>query len=244
MPKLHLMKASLDMVNLARYGAEQSHSDPDRTAHCLMTESFGKLQTPKPFVIKTRVQNGALHGMVLAYTALTAKELRETAERHQRLAHAAVMDPNSITTVGAPCHWTKGQSVLFEVRVRPTKRSSSRDAENPGSEQDVYLASPEEMTRAETYCRWLSEMMRRQGGLHATPESMTMTQFAMRRVRRQNSSHWIEGPDATITGEATVVNPERMTLALSGGIGRHKGYGYGMLLLRPNGKPVNDQVNS
>ena len=238
MPTLYLMKANLDMVSLAKYGAEQGHSDPDRTAHCLITESFGKHSTPKPFVIKTQMNKGTLRGTLLAYTRFTAEELRETAEQHQKLAHIAVMNPDSITTVSVPNQWSEGQSVLFEVRVRPTKRSSSRDTKNPGAEQDIYLASPEDTSRAETYFQWLSELMRRRGALQAAPCSMTMTQFAMRRVKRQNSTRWTVGPDATITGAATVVNPDHIISALARGIGRHKGYGYGMILLRPHSTPV------
>ena len=237
MTTLYLMRATLDMVNMARYAAEQHHSDPDRTAHCLMAESFGKAQMPKPFAIKTRLTNGTLQGTALAYTCITAEELRKVAEQHQKLAHSAVMDPRTIMTIPVPDQWSEGHSIRFEIRIRPTKRSSSRDAEHPKSELDIYLGSAENASRAETYCQWLSESMWRQGGLQATPLSMVMTKFAMRRVRRQNPSQRTTGPDATITGDATVVNPERMRSALADGLGRHKAYGYGMLLLRPSGNP-------
>ena len=238
MVKLYLMRAALDMVNLARYAAEQRHSDPDRTAHCLIAESFGRERMPKPFVIKTRFTDGELKGTLLAYTPLTTSELKSAAGQHQKLAHSAVMDPSTIVTVGVPDQWSEGQSIQFEVRVRPTKRSSSRDASSPNKEQDIYFRAAANSSRAETYCHWLSNLMRRQGGLHAVPDAMTMTQFAMRRVRRQNSSKRSTGPDATIVGAGNIVNPDRMMTALTNGIGRHKGYGYGMLLLRPSGDPV------
>ena len=234
---LYLMKATLNMVNLAKYAAEQRHSDPDRTAHCLMAESFGKTQMPKPFVIKTKLDDGVIHGTVLAYTSLTAADLKKVAWGHQKLAHGAVMDPNTIMTMGVPESWSEGQTLQFDVHVKPTKRSSSRDAEHPNTEQDVYLAAGADTNRGEIYCQWLSELITRQGVLQAAPESMTMTQFTMRRVKRQGSSQWIKGPDATISGTATVVNPSMVVSMLAGGIGRHKGYGYGMLLLRP-GSPV------
>ncbi len=239
MSKLYLMKADLDMVNLAKYAAEQHHSDPDRTAHCLVTESFGRAQMPKPFVIKTRVTDGALKGTILAYTPLSTEELRAIAHHNQRLAHSAVLDPSTINTVGVPDQWVEGQSIHFEVRVRPTKRTSSREPQNPNTEQDIYLGSTENSSRAETYCQWLSQLMQRQGGLQPIPETMAMIHFARRRVRRQNTSKWTAGPDATISGVGTVINPDRMKLALAEGLGRHKGYGYGMLLLRPSARPGN-----
>jgi len=239
MAKLNLLRAELNMVNLARYAAEQRHSDPDRTAHCLVAESFGRRQMPKPFVIKTRLTEGKLKGTLLAYTSLTAEELQGAAARHQKLAHSTVLDPATIKTVRVPEEWSEGQSINFEVRIRPTKRGSSRDTEHPKAEQDVYLGAPENASRMETYCHWLSELMRRQGALQAVPYTMVVAQLAMRKVKRQNSSKLTTGPDVTVVGTATIINPERMQSALSDGIGRHKGFGYGMLLLRPSGAAFN-----
>ncbi|GHE81823.1 hypothetical protein GCM10019059_44550 [Camelimonas fluminis] len=49
----------------------------------------------------------------------------------------------------------------------------------------------------------------------------------MRKGRR------IEGPDATFHGSLVVTDPEAFTILLARGVGRHRAYGYGMLLLRP-----------
>ena len=42
-----------------------------------------------------------------------------------------------------------------------------------------------------------------------------------------------EGPDAVMRGNITVTDSDAFTRLLSHGIGRHRAYGYGMLLLRP-----------
>ena len=236
MAKLYLMRAALDMVNLARYAAEQRHSDPDRTAHCLVAESFGRNRMPKPFVIKTRLSNGELKGTLLAYTLVDdrrAQERRRSTPKVGAFGRDGSLDHRDRWSAGPvvrrAVHTFRGANQADQAQLEPRRRT------RPNSEQDIYLESAEDSNRAETYCQWLSELMRRQGGLLAMPDTMAMTQFAMRRVRRQNSSKWTNGPDATVTGAATVVNPERMQLALAGGIGRHKGYGYGMLLIRPVG---------
>ena len=44
------------------------------------------------------------------------------------------------------------------------------------------------------------------------------------------------GPDATLHGVLTVQDPVTFGRLIRNGIGRHKAYGYGMLLLRPPGK--------
>ncbi|MDE2780365.1 MAG: type I-E CRISPR-associated protein Cas6/Cse3/CasE [Chloroflexota bacterium] len=229
MSGIYLMKADLSLINMARWAAEERHSDPDRTAHCLLVESFGPEAAPRPFVIMAREENGQPQGSLLAYTCRTAEELRESAERHQRLAHAAVLDPETIRTVRTPSEWEEGQTLEFEIRVRPVKRSSNRQH---GQEQDFFLASPEGSNRTEIYCTWLASTMSRQGALSADPENMIVKRLALRRVRRQNASGWHTAPDVTIVGTAKVMNPELMEQAMTKGLGRHKGYGYGMLLLR------------
>ena len=40
-------------------------------------------------------------------------------------------------------------------------------------------------------------------------------------------------PDATIHGTLRVSDPDRFAEALRRGVGRHRTYGYGMVLLRP-----------
>lgn len=229
---IYLMRADVNLPNMARWAAEEKHSDPDRTAHCLLTESFGPEDAPRPFVIKAREEDGRPRGTLLAYTKLTAEELRESADRHQRLVHAAVLDPDTIKTVRTPTQWEEGQTLEFEIRTKPTKRSSNRQDGGNGREQDFFLASPEYSSRAETYCQWLAATMSRQGALSADPENMTVNQLSLRRTKRQNNSGWHTGPDVTITGIATVIDPGLMEQAIARGLGRHKGYGYGMLLLK------------
>ena len=235
MSNIYLMKAEIDLRNMARWAAEEKHSDPDRTAHCLLIESFGPESTPKPFVIKTNLEDGTPMGTLLAYTQQSAAQLQEGAEKHQKLAHAAVLDPETIKTVPVLSQWTEGQSLRFEIRVRPTKRSSNRNGGN-GNEQDFFLMSPGGSSREEVYCQWLAAQARRHGALLAEPENMTVTRMALRKVRRQNNSGLHTAPDVTITGTARVANPDLMESAIAKGLGRHKGYGYGMLLLRGQAK--------
>ena len=233
MSELYLMRAEIDMVNLSRFAAERRHSDPDRTAHCLVLESFGKEHAPRPFIVKTRQANQNLEGHLLAYAQTDAQTLIKKADQHQKLAHSAVMNPNTIKTVNIPNNWEVGQPIRFQIRVRPTKRASSRDIHRGGSESDIYLKVADTHTRAEAYCEWLSDILKHRAGLDSRPENMQLSNFALRRIKRQNSSNWITGPDATITGLATITDPQAFHSALKNGIGRHKSFGYGMLLITP-----------
>ena len=52
-----------------------------------------------------------------------------------------------------------------------------------------------------------------------------------RRPRARSAA--IQGPDAVLNGELVVGDPAAFASLLANGVGRHKAYGYGMLMLRP-----------
>ena len=54
----------------------------------------------------------------------------------------------------------------------------------------------------------------------------------------RGSSGAPEGPDAILQGTLAVSNEETFAEILRNGVGRHRAYGYGMLLLRPPNRPV------
>lgn len=237
---MHLMQAEIDPVRLARWSAEQRISDPDRAAHCLVYGTFGAESAPKPFLMKLERADQLGKKSVLAYTELEDTELRALAERNQTLAIESVMPPEAIRTTAVPCRWRPGMKLGFSVRVRPTQRGKWKE-EGRQAERDIYLERTGErtgerdgeMSRGELYCRWVAEIMERQGGADPAAETMAMTQFAIRRIRRQRTSGYTLGPDATISGALEVRDPELFSQLLAAGIGRHKGYGYGMVLLQP-----------
>ena len=55
----------------------------------------------------------------------------------------------------------------------------------------------------------------------------------IRAYRKRNAARYSEGPDALMRGELTVTDGTAFACLLKKGIGRHRAYGYGMLLLRP-----------
>ena len=233
MSTLHLMQAKIDPFRLARWSAEQRISDSDRAAHCLVYGTFGAERAPKPFLMKAErtnsLENGE-NGTVLAYTALEETELRALARRNQNLAIESVMPPEGIRTMKIPDRWRPGTKLRFSVRVRPTQRGKWQERQ---AERDIYLEREGEMSRGELYCQWVAEIMERQGGASPDAETLAMTQFTIRRIRRQRTSRYTIGPDATISGGLEVRDSEGFSQLLANGIGRHRGYGYGMVLLQP-----------
>ena len=122
----------------------------------------------------------------------------------------------------------------------------------PGMECDVFqwealLQPKNEMarTREQVYAQWLAEHLktrRRQdqgrdlppkGGAALDMERTKLVSFQRTRAQRKLRARHTEGPDAVMQGNLTITDPVAFGRLLAGGIGRHRAYGYGMLLLRP-----------
>ena len=234
MNKLYLMQAKLDLVKFARWSAEQKFSDSDRALHCLVYGTFGKESVPKPFLIQPATRKELGTASLLAYTPLDATDLRALATTNQTLAMESVIPPETIRTAPTPPAWPAGARIGFSTRVRPTMRRRWEET-GKSTERDIYLERAGEMTRAELYCDWTAQMLEKQGGATPVPDTLAMTQFQIRNVRRQRNSKQSNGPDTTIRGILEVTDPVKFGELLSRGIGRHRAYGYGMVLLKSMG---------
>jgi CRISPR system Cascade subunit CasE len=84
--------------------------------------------------------------------------------------------------------------------------------------------------REDVYVRWLSRELQRGGASRL--ESARLTEFCRERMRR-GAGEPIERPNAVLEGTLTVLDPEAFRALLTRGLGRHRAFGFGMLLLRP-----------
>lgn len=142
-----------------------------------------------------------------------------------------------------PVTWPAGQVLGFECRVRPVIREVET-----GRERDVFLAAVEkydqvELDRGETYASWLATYFDRQGGAEVMNVQMTAFRLLgmMRRMQKaldtngRHRARSVGGPDAVLTGYLRVTNPVGFAAMIRRGIGRHRAFGFGMLLLKPTG---------
>ena len=86
-------------------------------------------------------------------------------------------------------------------------------------------------SRELVYADWLAERL---GGAATLEPGVRLAHFLRRRAARTGMAP--EGPDVTLQGNLIVSDPVRFHQILANGLGRHKAYGYGMLLLRPPGR--------
>ncbi|MCK7581708.1 MAG: type I-E CRISPR-associated protein Cas6/Cse3/CasE [Chromatiales bacterium] len=232
---LYLLHCAPDPKALTAWATRQRLLSPDGDLgyafHALLSAAFGE-PAPKPFRYLDARQG------LLAYTDQPLSALRE---------NAALATPDVVRALGLdsliarpfPETWRRDQALAFEVRVRPVLRT--RD----GRERDVFLhtiesaSSKHDINREAVYVDWLSRQFADsqaarlvQAGMDAFRLSRvirrgSVTESGTRRVRP------IVGPDAVFKGVLQVGDSDAFTRMLQRGIGRHRAFGFGMVLLKP-----------
>lgn len=266
MSSLCLARLPVDLPALARWAASRNYGwtlyrnrhgresdagfDEGRAVHHLLTETFGPGEL-QPFRMMA-ASPGKL-GYIYAYSRLDAAMLQESAQAYALPEIDKICNLSQIMTKVVPDDWRPGRRLGFEVRVRPVSRlmkplsDSSGKPFAKGAEVDAFLiealrrfpaaSSTEEnmlkagRSRELVYTDWLAGRL---DGAATLEPVVRIAHFLRRRVARTEIAS--EGPDVTLRGNLIVSDPVRFQQVLAKGIGRHKAYGYGMLLLRPPGR--------
>lgn len=239
---LHLMRLQPDPAALATWSTRHGLTSPDGdfgyALHALLAAAFGDL-APKPLR-----HLGGREGL-LAYTSADPDSLRLNAQlATPDVARALGLD--AMDSRPFPDIWKAGQRIGFDVRVRPvirTKEGRERDAylHSLGDQSsDIPQSDQTELTeRATIYRDWLAK----QFGVHdaAHIAEVHMDAFRLTRVVRKargtesgrRNAQSVSGPDVVFKGQLLVGNSEAFARLLARGVGRHRAFGFGMLLLRP-----------
>ena len=236
---LLMVRAEINVRDFQRWMGMRRLQDPDHGMHCLLTECFGRDLSPRPF--RAIFPRGGSRGCLYGYGFAGADELREAASAYADPLQCRIIPPHSIDSKPMPAEWAAGKRLGFEVRVRPIIRRSDKADSRPGKEWDAFQLEAEQhpkggmpRSREEVYKDWLREQLERRGG--ATLESAALQAFQRTRAIRKQHSRYSEGPDALMRGVLEITDGSDFAMLLAGGIGRHRAYGYGMLLLRPVGR--------
>ena len=260
----HLVHVPLDLRAFNQWAGtrgliRRGTFDAGFALHVLLTGMFGPraLQPFRLFAPERR-----RFGSLYAYTQADARSLLRTAEAVATPDCLAALDLTKLRSKAMPEAFEPGQRLGFDIRIRPVKRlrhstkdSQSGEVVSPGAEWDAFRvaairrfphgwktkpgdAPHDEHSirgrRSEVYCDWLAERFGNAATLE--PGNCRLAAFQRSRVVRGNG-RGPEGPDATLHGTLTVGDADGFHRLLRTGIGRHRAYGYGMLLLRPPGMP-------
>lgn len=246
---LYLLHTQPDAHLLATWMVRHRTHDEGEALHGLLRAAFGTA-APQPFHYLDEARG------LLAYTPLDAQALAT------QVAKAVDADPLAARTLGLtasvqhngyrlrpyPTQWAQGQVLGFEVRVRPTVRGTK-------GEQDAFLHAVAQaggkdgapVQRETVYAQWLRAQLSPREGQPRQPWQgavelldVQLQAFARSPITRRSQpgtggerkGRVIDGPDATLTGRLCVANPDAFAQLLARGVGRHRSYGFGMLLLQ------------
>lgn len=238
MSQLNLIHLQPDLYRLLPWAQRQGlvsgkgQGDLGYAFHAALKAVFGDL-SPQPFCYR--------HAQgLLAYT-VHGEGLRSAAALAMPDLAAMLRLDATVHSPGLlirpfPHTWQMGRLLAFELRMRPVIRTQD------GRERDVFLAAIERQkeaapSREAVYGDWL----RRHLVGAADLLEYRMNEFKLSSVIRRGApgsegvrlKKPVSGPDAVFTGLLKVKESDAFADLIARGVGRHRAFGFGMLLLKP-----------
>jgi len=241
MSGFHLIRARLHPPAMLRFAGDAGVDarDPGYLVHLLLRRVFGG-RAPQPF----HLEESARHPLLWGYAEADAAELGERLALADPLAAGAFVS-GSLASRPMPASFPPGRRLGFRLRASPVVRRRREDGRV--LELDVFLARAldrpreEAVVREEVYRDWLARRLDEGGARLQVVRMVRFLQVPLVRRTGGGRPHPLPSPggglarrpDAIFEGVLEVVDPERFAARLRRGIGRHRAFGYGMLLLRP-----------
>ena len=240
MSDLHLIDIPIDLNCLHRWGqgrglVHRGYLDEGLALHHLLGECFGRAIL-QPF--RLMVAREGRQGNVYGYSAQNGVALSQIAYAVATPALLDVITPEKMKSIPRPVStWHMGQKLGFDLRLRPVVRlvqplEYKGKRFRVGAEVDAWLShvlTGGKSDREALYLAWLEARL----GEAATLDRQSSRMARFRRSKAVRGGRIAEGPEVVIHGTLVVRDPSVFATKLTSGIGRHKSYGYGMLLLRP-----------
>ena len=240
MTTLFLLRLPVNLIALNRFSARRGFTqrgflDEGLVLHHLLSETFGK-GALQPF--RLLPAPGARQAALYAYSSTEMDRLKENAALFGMPEIQEIIAVNELAGKAMPLHaFARGRRLGFDIRVRPVMRTRKNGAERDAYQLEAERAFPGQKgalaasgrTRTDVYLDWLQARLGKAAQLER--EASRLARFQRRHVLRNGTR--VEGPDALIHGVFTIQETEDFIHLLKHGVGRHRAYGYGMLLLRP-----------
>lgn len=244
---LHLLRLAVDQRRLfslaATLGLSRHHTELNYLVHTAMARLFGG-HTPKPFYADTEPSGSSpSHLPIWAYTQNDANSLRQCAETFGSPEAWRCFDWQTFASKPMPRQWRTEQRLGFTVRACPVRRlARGASHHRSGAEVDAFLLECERqgtatvVDRQAVYCAWLAEQLARQGAAKLCNARLTQFDQGLLTRRTQGDRRIappLRKPSAILRGELRIDDPAAFAALLQRGIGRHRAFGFGMLLLHP-----------
>lgn len=239
---LHLIRLDPDAARCARWFAAEKllprgGEDDGYAWHALLCAAFGKALAPKPFRVMARRGRPA---HVLAYSGADPAALAAAARDFaDPLALEAVGLTTGAELAAKPVPaFSAGRRLGFSLRVRPTVRTDRGGDRGKAAEIDAYVAAlraaPDTRPdRQAVYRAWLETRLHAGGARILDLRFDGEERAPVLRRDRDRALRKVEGHSASVTGLLEVSDADGFAALLARGVGRHRAFGYGMLLLSP-----------
>lgn len=243
---LHLLQLQLRSDRLFSLARSQHlpirEVDSGYVVHAVLRALFGE-KAPQPFALQRA------HGPVLTVLGYASSDHLSLARRAREYAAPdayTVVEWDGFASKPMPAEWQPGRRLGFRVRACPTVRMAKAGPHHAaGAEVDVFLAKcwqsgdpARPVDRERVYLEWLAAQFERRSGARVV--GSTVVGFQIESILRRTQSGGAERrnrvlrkPEATFRGQLEVTNGSAFTRMLRVGIGRHRAFGFGMLLLHP-----------
>lgn len=241
----HLLRFDPDPVRVATwFEAERlvprADEDDGYAWHALLVAAFGKSLAPKPFRVLARRGRPP---QLLAYSVVGIDELKAAAGDFADPKVIAALALDTLASKAMPM-FAAGRRLGVSVRLRPIVRTDRDGDRTKTRELDAYVAACEAAApgappdRSRVYLDWARARFAAAG---TEVERLRLDGSEGTGVVRRGRP----GPDGgrplvpvagravTVVGTIRVADAERFVAALARGLGRHRAFGYGMLLLSP-----------
>lgn len=243
---LHLVKVPLRsdklMAIARRRGLPLREIDDGYLCHCIMRELWQE-RAPAPFVLRGSGRTLNAWG----YSPADAKTLVEHAQAFgDPSLLAAISDIESLVSKAMP-RFRAGRHLGFLLRACPIVRlARATNGHSAGAEVDAFLARcfaagrEVVVSREDVYRDWAAARLNQQAITGATLTRVRVAGISRERLVRRTQgdgrkAHRLERPDVRFEGDLVVVDGERFNAWLAHGVGRHRAFGFGALILVPPG---------
>ncbi len=246
--QLHLVQLRLDLPRLLR-AARLSRYHEDKLdlgylVHTFLDSAFGAAAV-RPFVIPAlspTMEGGVGHTShveVLGYAETDAEGLTRAAQELASPAHYNVL--SEVLTKPMPTVWPEGRALRVGLRVCPTTRgrhpTSGKEVERDAFLAEVTRTNDKDvpLSRERVYTHWLRASLDRAGGVSlvsARLEGFRLVRL-LRRTQGEERSHKLpQLPEAWFDLDLEVRDSAAFIELLRRGVGRHRAFGFGMIVLR------------
>ena len=213
--------------------------DEGYLVHSVLGEAFGELR-PQPYAI---TGSGGRYLTVLGYSAVDSVTLRQQADLYANPSIHQIFPWDRIpSSKPMPTDWRPGQRLGFELRVCPVVRVGNTHPHfRPGAEVDAFLAEASKqgedggLDRQAVYRSWLDTQLETHGGARverAEQSRFELGKHTRRTQGKERKARHQTRPDATFHGVLEVTDSLTFHTLLARGVGRHRAFGFGMILLR------------